>query len=90
MTQNEIRRTVLEALQSVAPEIQADAADPGVPIREQFDIDSVDLLNFLAALESRLGVKVPEQDYGRIATIDACVAYLAEQLGAAAVPHGAR
>jgi acyl carrier protein len=84
VTKDDIRKAVLEALQSVAPEIDPNTVEPGLPIREQFDIDSVDLLNFLVDLENRLGVTVPEQYYGQIATIDHCVAYLARYLSAGA------
>jgi GNAT superfamily N-acetyltransferase len=47
----------------------------------------MDWLNLVAALHERLHVDVPESDYGRIGTIDAIVAYIAERL--AAPPAGA-
>lgn len=80
MTDAEIRTAVLEALRTVAPEIDPETVDPAVPIRDQYDIDSVDLLAFLTTLEDTLGVTVPEADYGQITTVDECVAYVASRV----------
>lgn len=56
---------------------------PGVPLREQVDIDSVDYLRVLVELNEKVGVDIPEADYARIATIDQLVAYLAGRTGTA-------
>jgi len=47
-----------------------------VSFRDQLDIDSVDFLNFVLALEQRLGRTIPQLDYPRLSTLDGCVAYL--------------
>jgi acyl carrier protein len=36
----------------------------------------MDMLNFVVGLHAALGVEIPEADYGKLATVDACVAYL--------------
>lgn len=72
-----LRAAVLDALLEVAPDIDASALDPARPLREQFDFDSMDLLNFALALHARFGVDVPETDYGRLATLDGSVEYIA-------------
>lgn len=41
----------------------------------------MDFLNFVIGLHTRLGVDVPEADYGNLATIDGAVAYLAAHIG---------
>ena len=58
---------MLEALAEVAPEIDAGKLEGGVPLRDQLDLDSVDVLNFLVALEKRLGVSGPETDAAAVA-----------------------
>jgi acyl carrier protein len=88
MTSDDIRRTVLEVLARIAPEIAPGDLRPGDDIRETADIDSVDFLNFVVGLHERLGVDVPERDYAAIRTLDGCVAYLAARVGADA-PGGA-
>lgn len=41
----------------------------------------MDLLRFVTALHTELGVSVPEPDYRRIVTVRGCTEYLAEKLG---------
>jgi hypothetical protein len=41
----------------------------------------MDVLNFVVALHTTLGVDIPEADYPKLATLDACVAYLEERGG---------
>ncbi|MCC6223664.1 MAG: acyl carrier protein [Thermoleophilia bacterium] len=77
MTRDRIRAAVLRALGEVAPEADTAAIDPRVGLRDQLDIDSMDFLNFAVALHRDLGVEIPEADYGRLATLDAAVEYLA-------------
>lgn len=77
MTEKILREAVLAALTSVAPEVDAAAIRPGVSFRDQFDLDSVDFLNFVLALHERLGVDIPEADYPKLYTLDGAVTYLA-------------
>jgi acyl carrier protein len=53
------------------------AVAPDVPFRDQLDLDSMDYLNFVIALHAALGVEIPEADYPKLATLEACVDYLA-------------
>ncbi len=82
MTPDDLRSVVGGALARVAPEIDPAAIDPRVPLREQFDLDSMDFLNFVVALHDRLGIDIPETDYPRLATLDEAVAYVAARAGA--------
>jgi acyl carrier protein len=72
----EVKTAVLRALGDVAPEADLASLKPEVPLREQLDLDSMDILNFVVALHGDLGVEIPEADYPRLATLDACVEYL--------------
>ena len=49
---------------------------PDVSFRDQLDLDSMDHLNFVIALHAALQVEIPEADYPKLATLDACVNYL--------------
>lgn len=82
MSREEIRRQVLRALCDVAPEIRAETIDPRANLRDDLDLDSVDFMNFAVGLHAAFGIDIPESDYGRITTLDDCVAYLAEKIGA--------
>ncbi len=81
MNEQEIRAAVVAALTEVAPEVEDEAIAPGTPFDEQFEIDSMDFLNYLTAIKERLGVDVPESDYERVRTLDDATAYLGERLG---------
>ena len=83
MNQADIRRALIAALASVAPEGDYDRLKPDRPLRDQLDIDSYDFLNVVVRLHEQLGVDIPEADYQKLATLDSAVAYLAPRLGAA-------
>lgn len=79
MTTEGVRATVLSVLGEIAPEADLEGVRGDVPLREQLDLDSMDVLNFVVGLHAALGVDIPEADYGKLATLDACVAYLKER-----------
>jgi acetyltransferase len=80
MQNEEIRRAVQAAIATIAPEADLARLRPDQPIREQVELDSMDWMNVVAALHDRLAVEIPEADYGRLATLDSMVAYLASRL----------
>jgi acyl carrier protein len=77
MSKDEIRATVLRALGQIAPEADLSQLNPTRRLRDQLDIDSMDLLNFVIALHKELHVEIPEADYPKLATLQGCVDYLA-------------
>jgi acyl carrier protein len=79
VTADGVRATVLGVLGEIAPEADLGGVRGDVPLREQLDLDSMDVLNFVVGLHAALGVDIPEGDYGKLATLDACVAYLEER-----------
>jgi acyl carrier protein len=78
VSRDELRATVLRCLGEIAPEVDPARVKPDVSFRDQLDLDSMDILNFVIALHEALGVDVPEVDYPKLATLDGCVGYLAE------------
>jgi acyl carrier protein len=78
----ELKPVVLAALSDVAPELDAATLDPKRDLRDQLDLDSMDFLNFVVGLHKALGVDIPEADYRKLGTLEACVAYLAAKLPA--------
>jgi acyl carrier protein len=81
MTADQLRSQVLALLGDIAPEADLAHLKPDVNVREQLDIDSMDLLNFMIRLNKEFGVEIPERDYSKMQTIDDCVAYLGRALG---------
>ena len=76
MTDDEIKALVLRELGKIAPEVDADQIDPAVELREQIDLDSMDLLNLMIAIHQTTGVDIPEADYPQMASLNGCIAYL--------------
>ena len=81
MTRDELKRVVLETLTDIAPEVDAASIQEAVRLRDQLDLDSMDWLRFLAALEKKLGVTVPDTDYPRLVTLNDVLGYLAARKG---------
>ena len=79
MTEEELRRTVLAVLARVAPDVDTATLDPGADLREEADLDSVDIQNLVVGLHEALGVDVPETDYEELSSVDGAVAYLARR-----------
>jgi acyl carrier protein len=77
MTESDIRQAVFDALRKIAPEADPSQIQPGENLREALDIDSFDFLNLLIDLHRRLGVEIPETDYGKLTTLSGLTAYLA-------------
>lgn len=80
MTPDELRNLVVGELTRIAPEAEPTAIRPDVPLRDQVDVDSMDFLNFIIALHERLGVDIPESDYGRLSSVSDIVRYLSAKV----------
>ena len=81
MTPDDAKQTILKALLDIAPETDADGITADLDLREQLDIDSMDMLNFVTAIHEATGVDIPEADYPKLFTLDGGVAYLIARAG---------
>lgn len=76
MTEQDLSELIKQTLYDVAPELEGEEVMPDETFADQFDIDSMDFLNFVTGLNKSTGVEIPETDYPEIATLSGCVAYL--------------
>lgn len=76
MHEDRLKQMIGEVLQTVAPEAQMEQLDPAVNFRDQLDIDSVDFLTFVLALEKRSGIHIPEIDCPKLSSLNGCLSYL--------------
>lgn len=76
MTKEEIRASVLRVLGEIAPEADLTRLKPDVSFRDQLDIDSMDFLNFVIALDEELHVSIPESEYAKLFSLDSSVELL--------------
>ena len=82
MNDADIKAALLEELGNLAPETDPGALGPDADLRDGLDLDSMDFLNLMIALDRRLGVAIPEADYGKLRTLRAALDYLAARLAA--------
>jgi acyl carrier protein len=82
MTRDEIRQAVIQALTSVAPEIDPSTLQGNTALRQELDLDSMDFLNFVIALHGSVGVDIPETDYMKLGTMEDAVQYLESKVSA--------
>lgn len=80
MTETAIRQAIFDSIRSIAPEADPQTIRPDENLRDALDIDSFDFLNLLIGLHERMGVQIPEADYGQLTTLTALVQYLSRKL----------
>lgn len=76
MTDAELAELVKSALFKVAPDLEGEEIAAEQRFRDQFEVDSMDLFNFVIELHRATGIDIPERDYPRLETLAGCVAYL--------------
>jgi len=80
ITDARIKEVIFNLLGQIAPEANLEELGPGDDIRVLLDIDSFDFLNFLIGLSDKLGVEVPEADYGKLITLQDLMSYLSARV----------
>ncbi|MGD8317396.1 MAG: acyl carrier protein [Myxococcales bacterium] len=80
MTDERIRTTLLSCLSDVAPEIDTQAIEDDMDLRDELDLDSMDVLRWVQGIHKALGVEIPEEDYGKIATLGDAINYVAARV----------
>jgi acyl carrier protein len=76
MNQTEAKSLVLDILSGIAPEADLAGLRGQVQLRDELDLDSMDFLNFIAALHERTRIDIPEAVYPKLSTLDGAIAYL--------------
>ena len=76
MQQEQVRQIVVDIIADIAPDEDLSSIENATPLRDQFDLDSMDFLDIVMELKKRHKVEVPQEDYPQLATMDSCVTYL--------------
>jgi acyl carrier protein len=76
MNKEELEKIIFQLLKKIAPETNPDQLYPNESIKESLNIDSYDFLQFIVALDDKLKIEIPEEDYGKISTLGALTDYL--------------
>ncbi len=76
MNKDEAKSLIIDVLSAIAPESDFATLAGTAQLRDELDLDSMDFLNFIAALHERTMLEIPEADYPRLSTLDGAAAYL--------------
>jgi acyl carrier protein len=76
VSDDELKALILREVGNIAPEVELDQINTATNLREQVDLDSMDMLNLLIAIHTATGVDIPEAAYAKMASVDDAVAYL--------------
>jgi len=80
MNEVEIKEIIFQLLKQIAPDTEPSQLKPNENIRETLNIDSFDSLQFLVSLNEKLGIEIPEEDYGETTTLNNLVNYILEKM----------
>lgn len=80
MNRDEIRSTLLTCLSDIAPEVADEELEDDVDIRDELDLDSMDILRWVQGIHKALGIEIPEQDYGKIASLGDAIDYVSGRI----------
>ena len=76
MTGPEIREAVVQILSDINPDEDFAGMDDDVSFRDQFSMDSMDLLDIVLELRKRYKVQIPEEDYPKLSNMNSTIEYL--------------
>jgi acyl carrier protein len=80
MVPAEIREEILDILSDISPDEDLSGLVDEKPFREQLELDSMDFLDIVMELRKRYRVQIPEEDYGKLASMGSTVEYLTPRL----------
>lgn len=80
MSRDELRSILLRCLADVAPEIAGEDLEDDADLRDELDLDSMDVLRWVQGIHKALGVEIPEQDYGKMTSLEGAINYVAARI----------
>ncbi len=80
MKEEEIKTVIFQLLKNIAPDTEPSTLQPNENIRETLNIDSFDSLQFVIALNEKLGIEIPEEDYGKITHLKELLLYINKKM----------
>lgn len=76
ITHDSARAIVREAIERVAPDVDAESIPNDVDIRVEAELDSMDFIAVVSTVKDRTGVDVAEADMSKATTIDGYAEHL--------------
>ena len=76
MTGSEIREAIISILSDINPDEDYANMKDDVSFRDQFEMDSMDLLDIVLELRKRHRIQIPEEDYPKLDNMNSTIEYL--------------
>jgi len=73
----EATQAIEEVLGQVAPDADLTSLAPDADLRDGLELDSLDFLSFVEGLSKRVGQRIDEDDYPKLATLASASAFIA-------------
>ena len=70
------RQVIRDAIERIAPDIDAASIPDDVDFRDEAELDSMDFLDIVMELRKRHRVQIPEEEYENLASMSSTVQYL--------------
>jgi acyl carrier protein len=70
-------QVIEEVLGQVAPDADLTSLAPDADLRDALELDSLDFLSFVEGLSKRVGQRIDEDDYPKLATLTSASTFIA-------------
>jgi acyl carrier protein len=76
MNQRQLGESVSRLILDIAPAADLEQLSPDEDMREELDLDSIDFIRLLEAIDAEFRVNIPESDYTRVNTLQKLLDYI--------------
>lgn len=80
MTKEEIKSYFRESFHQIAPEIVFEKINLDQPVREQVEIDSLDLYNIIVSLQRKTKIYIPDSKLAELSSINELIEFVFNQV----------
>jgi acyl carrier protein len=81
MSPEQARTLVEHAVRRVVPDAELASLPPQADLRRELEMDSLDFLGFVEQLNQESGIRIDEEDYPALATLESSVTFLVRRAG---------
>lgn len=72
----ELKEVIFKLISDIAPEADLQSLDPSDNLRDELDLDSMDFMNLVEAINKELSVNIPEIDYTKVDSLASMISYI--------------
>jgi acyl carrier protein len=74
-----IKASLCKLIEDIAPEVDLESLNQQEDMRDELDLDSMDFMRLLEAIDKELSVNIQERDYHRVSTLQSMAEYIASR-----------